>query len=714
MSETGLREVFLEESREILETLESDIVRLEENYDRELIDNIFRYVHTLKGSSGIAGFNDLYEFAHQLENLLDLVRSEELSVDAEIIDIILNSVDWIKLAIFGGDRAEDLDRLKESLLEEIIKHIDRESANGSVGGVSAHEDSHDEEKQTGIKTQHESEEGIGYRYLMIQAAFKEGIFENGIDPLSIMEDLASHGTVIRQEVDRKRLPDFHEMDPERCYIGWKVILKTKHSRDDIMNVFLFVRDDNEISVEDITSAYVEDDDEYIKEKRIGEILVSKGIITDEEFNEIIHDQELKNKRFGERVIEKGYATESDIQYALKEQEGIKNRIERETVRVDTGRLDKLMNLLGEIVIGQSSIKRIADELDQEMGYRLNNALYGIDRITREFQEQIMSIRMIPIGPTFEQFRRFVRDAANASGKSITLEIEGKETELDKTVIEKISDPLKHMIRNAIDHGIETPGERERAGKDRTGRIELRAYHQEGSVYIEVADDGRGIDRSRIRERAIARGLMSPDDELADERLLSFLFIPGFSTAESVGDLSGRGVGMDVVKTNIEALRGTVGIESEGGAGTLFRIKLPLTLAIIEGMLVRVGEHRYIIPLLSIVESLQPREEDVKTVEERGEVVQVRGEYVTLLRLYELFGVVPEMTEPWNALVVIVESSGTWLGLLVDELLGQQQIVIKNLDVQITESRALSGAAILGDGQVALIIDVHGLVGEISR
>jgi two-component system chemotaxis sensor kinase CheA len=714
MSETGLREVFLEESREILENLESDIVRLEENYDRELIDNIFRYVHTLKGSSGIAGFNDLYEFAHQLENLLDLVRSEELSVEAGIIDIILNSVDWIKLSIFGGDRAENLDRLKESLLGEIIKYINRESTEGIDEGVSAHEESDDEKgKQTEIQTQHQIEEGVGYRYFTIRAEFKEGIFENGIDPLCIMGDLASHGTVIKLRVNRKRLPDFHEMDPEKCYIGWEVILKTKHPREDIMKVFLFVRDDNEISVEDITSTYVEDD-EYVKEKRIGEILVSKGIITDEEFNEIIHDQELKNKKFGERVVEKGYATESDIQYALKEQEVIKNRIERETVRVDTGRLDKLMNLLGEVVIGQSSIKRIADELDQEMGYRLNNALYGIDRITREFQEQIMSIRMIPIGPTFEQFRRFVRDAANTSGKSITLEIEGKETELDKTVIEKISDPLKHMIRNAIDHGIETPDERIRAGKDRAGRIALRAYHQEGSVYIEVADDGRGIDRGKIRERAISRGLMSPDDEPADERLLAFLFIPGFSTAENVGDLSGRGVGMDVVKTNIEALRGTVGIESEGGAGTLFRIKLPLTLAIIEGMLVRVGEHRYIIPLLSIVESLQPREEDLKTVEGKGEVVQVRGEYVTLLRLYDLFGVIPEMTEPWNALVVIVESSGTWLGLLVDELLGQQQIVIKNLGSQITESRALSGAAILGDGQVALIMDVHGLVGEISR
>jgi two-component system chemotaxis sensor kinase CheA len=714
MNATGIKDVFFEESKEILENLESDIVRIEEDFSNELLNDIFRHIHTLKGSSGIAGFNEMYEFTHQLEYLLDLMRSGKLKIDKGIVDLLLKSIDWMKTTIFRNGEKGDESIDKEYLLAVIQDRI---------GDLKTSENGIDEElegegknlkKTEREKSPHDEGNSYPYSYYSIKAEFSETILEQGIDPLMIMEDLASHGTVIRLKTDRKRLPDFNEMNPERCYIGWEVILKTKHSRDDIMDVFLFVREDNEISVEDVTSEYVEDNGEYLKEKRIGEILLSRGIITDDEFNEIIHDQESKNKKFGEKVIEKGYATESDIQYALREQEGIKNRIERETVRVDTGRLDKLMNLLGEIVIGQSAIARISDELADEAGYRLKNALYGIDRITREFQEQIMSIRMIPIGPTFEQFRRFVRDAANSSGKSIRLEIEGKETELDKTVIEKISDPLKHMIRNAIDHGIETPDERIKAGKDITGRIELRAYHQEGSVYIEVADDGRGIDRDRIRERAIARGLISPDEIPADERLLSFLFIPGFSTAESVGDLSGRGVGMDVVKTNIEALRGTVGIESEGGAGTVFRVKLPLTLAIIEGMLVRVGEHRYIIPLLSIVESLQPGEEDIKTVEGRGEVVQVRGEYVTFLRLYELFGIIPEMTEPWNALVVIVESSGTWLGLMVDELLGQQQIVIKNLGLQITKSRALSGAAILGDGQVALILDVHGLVGEISK
>jgi two-component system chemotaxis sensor kinase CheA len=322
-----------------------------------------------------------------------------------------------------------------------------------------------------------------------------------------------------------------------------------------------------------------------------------------------------------------------------------------TVRVDTTKMDNLMNLLGEIVIGQSSIARIADDIeDDEIAFRMKNALHSLDRTTREFQEQIMSIRMIPIGPTFEQFMRFVRDAAHNVGKDIHLEMEGKETELDKTVIEKISDPLKHMIRNAIDHAIESPEERVAAGKEPYGKIKLRAYHQEGSVFIEVIDDGRGIDRKKILEKAIKRELVTPDEEIHDSKLLSFIFLPGFSTATAVGDLSGRGVGMDVVKTNIESLRGTVEIETLEGRGTTFRIKLPLTLAIIDGMLVRIGANRYIIPLLSIMETIQAKQDSVKTIEGKREMVMVRDDYVPLIRMYSHFGIKADHTNPWEALL----------------------------------------------------------------
>ncbi|OPZ35385.1 MAG: Chemotaxis protein CheA [Spirochaetes bacterium ADurb.BinA120] len=697
-----LRDVFIREAADILASLESDLVRLEDEKAPELVNDIFRYVHTLKGSSGIAGFKSVYAFTHRLENLLDMVRSGKLAAGREIIDLLLVGLDWIRLAIDSGEEAPGLDEGREGLLKRVEAIIE------STAPIPA-------EAPGGDAGPSEEEMDLGYRYFRIKAGFREDIFETGTDPLMIMEDLFSLGVVVERHTDRKRLPELSAMDPEKCYLGWNLVLKTKSPLQKIDEVFMFVRGDNPISVEDITAQYaISTEDPEIKEKRIGEILVAKGILTDVELNDALKTQDGENTRIGDLVVAKGYATEREVQFALGEQEKIRKRIETSTVRVDTGKLDKLLNLLGEIVIGQSAIAGIAEELDEERGFMLKNALYGLDRTTREFQEQIMSIRMIPIGPSFEQFRRFVRDTAHAHGKEIRLEIDGGETELDKTVIERIDDPLKHMIRNAIDHGIEPASEREAAGKDRNGTITLRSYHQEGNVYIDVVDDGRGIDKVKLRARAEQAGLLKPGEEASEAKLLSFLFLPGVSTAEEVGDLSGRGVGMDVVKNNIESLRGSVEITTRPGKGSTFRIKLPLTLAIIEGMLVRVGRNVYIVPLLSIVESLQPRKEDIRTVKEKGEVIQVRGEYVSLVRLYDLFGIEPEFRNPWESLVVIVEAAGSRVGMMIDELLGQQQIVIKSLENHITKSRAVSGAAILGDGRVALIIDIHGLIEEISR
>ncbi len=697
-----LRDVFIREAADILASLESDLVRLEDEKAPELVNDIFRYVHTLKGSSGIAGFKSVYAFTHRLENLLDMVRSGKLAAGREIIDLLLVGLDWIRLAIDSGEEAPGLDEGREGLLKRVEAIIE------STAPIPA-------EAPGGDADPSEEEMDLGYRYFRIKAGFREDIFETGTDPLMIMEDLFSLGVVVERHTDRKRLPELSAMDPEKCYLGWNLVLKTKSPLQKIDEVFMFVRGDNPISVEDITAQYaISTEDPEIKEKRIGEILVAKGILTDVELNDALKTQDGENTRIGDLVVAKGYATEREVQFALGEQEKIRKRIETSTVRVDTGKLDKLLNLLGEIVIGQSAIAGIAEELDEERGFMLKNALYGLDRTTREFQEQIMSIRMIPIGPSFEQFRRFVRDTAHAHGKEIRLEIDGGETELDKTVIERIDDPLKHMIRNAIDHGIEPASEREAAGKDRNGTITLRSYHQEGNVYIDVVDDGRGIDKVKLRARAEQAGLLKPGEEASEAKLLSFLFLPGVSTAEEVGDLSGRGVGMDVVKNNIESLRGSVEITTRPGKGSTFRIKLPLTLAIIEGMLVRVGRNVYIVPLLSIVESLQPGKEDIRTVKEKGEVIQVRGEYVSLVRLYDLFGIEPEFRNPWESLVVIVEAAGSRVGMMIDELLGQQQIVIKSLENHITKSRAVSGAAILGDGRVALIIDIHGLIEEISR
>ncbi len=703
MGDTGLTEVFLNESKEIIGNLENDIITLEENRDnQEIINRIFRYFHTLKGSSGIAGFNLIYEFTHNLESLFDKVRSGDIKVSKDIIDILLDSIDWIKGELFDRSDIDCSAEIKIDLSKRIYECM------GSI--PESEEENGDFLSEVGAYS------GVGEieRYFKINAIFKENIFSNGIDPLMIIEDLGGFGEVLISNIDQKRIPDFYKMDPEKNYMSWEIIIKTFHDEMKLRDVFLFVMDDNKIEIENVTEQYAEVKDYgYLTEKKLGEILVEHGLINDTDLEEIVKEQETLKIKLGDIVVQKGIASTKQVDEALQEQFNIKKKLENSTVRVDSVKLDNLMNLLGEIVIGQASLHRVSEDLDEAESFSLKNALYGLDRVTREFQEQIMSIRMVPIGPTFEQFKRFVRDTAHTLGKEIKLKVEGGDTELDKTVIEKIGDPLKHMIRNAIGHGIEISSERKAKGKSSAGTITLKAYHQEGNVFIDVIDDGEGISLSGVKKKGVALGLI-PVDENSKEKIISLIFNPGFSTTDEVGSLSGRGVGMDVVKTNIEELRGSVEVKSKEGEGTLIRIKMPLTLAIIEGMLVKVGSSILIIPLLSVIETIQVKKNDYRTVEGRGEVILVRGEYISLVRLNVLFGLETEITNPWEALIVIVESDGERIGIMIDDLIGQQQIVIKSIDNSITTSRSISGATILGDGRVALIIDIHGLVEEIKN
>jgi two-component system, chemotaxis family, sensor kinase CheA len=695
----GLKKIFAGEAQEILQNLEPDIIKLEEGDDPEVIHRIFRYVHTLKGSSGMAGFNDISLFTHRLENLMDCVRSKKFGVTDKLIDILLKSLDWIRMSIFGA--SPDVD-LKESSLK-LLSAIDQ------IMGVC------EEKKKEKENTQAEEiilENEDNYNLFRVQAKFKESVFENGLDPLVFFEELSVKYHIIEKKVDYARLPEFSDLDPEKCYLTWDLTVRTHEKKEKIEEIFLFLKDNNEIIIEEIRN--ISEPVRGGSENKIGEIMLKKRIITEKQLKEALEVQEEKNEKIAEIIVKKGFASLSDVQFALDEQEKLKKKMESSTVRVATEKLDVLMNLLGEIVIGQSAIARAADELGAEQGRGVRNALHGLDRTTREFQEHIMGIRMIQIRPLFEQFKRFIRDTSRDYGKEIRLIIEGAETELDKTVIEKMNDPLKHMIRNCIDHGIEMPEDRLRAGKDARGMIRLKAYHQEGNVFIEVTDDGRGIKKEALRKKAVSMGLMNQYEEVSDDRLYSFMFLPGFSTAEKVGQLSGRGVGMDVVKTNIESLRGIVKVESEEGKGARIIIKLPLTLAIIDGMLVRVGRDRYIIPLLSIIESIRPDKSAVKKVEDKGELIFVRGQYIPLLRMYNLFDVKDvKFKNPWESIVVITESNGLNVALMVDELIGQQQIVIKSIDNDLTKNRAIAGASLLGDGTVSLIIDIHGLVNEVA-
>jgi len=394
--------------------------------------------------------------------------------------------------------------------------------------------------------------------------------------------------------------------------------------------------------------------------------------------------------------------------AKSEVGGKKSGAHGDSIRVSVSKVEDLINLVGELVIANSMVQQ-AFASGRDDRSLLEEALAGMERTTRQLQEEVMGVRMMPIANVFRRFPRIVRDLASQLGKSVHIEMTGEDTELDKQVIEEIGDPLTHLVRNAVDHGLESPADRIAAGKPGEGRIDLRAFHEGGNVIVEIADDGKGIDAARVRQKALSLGLISADEALTDEQAFQLIMKPGFSTAEKITDVSGRGVGMDVVKRNVEALNGNVSISSVRGKGSCFRIKLPLTMAILDGLALRIGEDVYVLPLLSVVESLRPQPSQLVHVAGGNELLMVRGEPLPLVHLYRLFGVPTEITDPCQGLVVIVEHQGRKYGVLVDELIGQLQVVMKSLEANYRRVEGVSGATILGDGRVALIIDIPGLV-----
>ena len=439
-------------------------------------------------------------------------------------------------------------------------------------------------------------------------------------------------------------------------------------------------------------------------KKLGEILLESGDVSQEQLQIALHEQA---KPLGEILVEKGITTPEKVENALKIQSAASKK-SSETVKVDTQKLDNLVNLVGELVIANALMNEVLVSANNT-NTSANKNLSQLSKIVKDIQDQVMSIRMVPIKSTFQKMARLVRDVSTKAGKKVRLEVSGEETELDKTVIEEIGDPLVHLIRNSIDHGIEPQGERISKGKPAEGLVRLNAFHKGGNIIIEIEDDGKGLCKDKLLKKAIEKGLVDEGASLSDQQIYNLIFAAGFSTAEKVTDISGRGVGMDVVKKNVERLRGKVDLSTVEGKGTKITIKLPLTLAIIDGMIVQVGDEKYIIPMLSIEESIRPSKEHISTVQHRGELLNIRGKLLPIVRLHNLYNVKPKKTNPWEALILIVEGEGQRCGVLVDELLGQQQIVIKSLGEQFRNVRGVSGSAILGDGHVSLILDVGGIM-----
>ena len=702
--------IFLSEANEIVEGLENDLVLLEDNKsDEDLLNKIFRSAHTLKSSAGTVGFTTMSELNHVAENLLEKVRSGKLDVTPTMITVLLEFLDTVKIMlqniIDGKGEADGVNNI-ESLKAKIKAIADGNEIDASVQAPTTSSAAPTVKKETQTSTQAQAieepekkeESSSGSNVFHISMSFKATIFDNGIDPLMFLNDLRDIGTISNLKIDSSNVPPISALeDPYTCYTQFSLDISTNSTLEQVQNIFLFVIDDNDINISDAkVSVQKEDKIETQTETQVAEETKEEKTIEDTKSQE-----EAKEEIKTEQAKPQTSAAKSQASSSVKVQAP-------STVRVDTRKLDSLMNLIGELVIAQSRIMQLTQSLDIDNG--LKEAVSSMDRTSRQIQEEVMNIRMMPVGPIFNQFHRYVRDLNLELNKEVKLVLKGETTEIDKNMLEQLSDPLKHIIRNSMDHGIErTKEERISRGKPEFGTITMSAAHQEGHVVIEVSDDGNGLNKERIYNKAIEKGLLSKDGKYSDAEIYRTIFSPGLSTAEKITDISGRGVGMDVVRANVEKMKGKIEIKSEEGKGSTFIIKLPLTLAIIEGITFALGEQIYIMPLISIIEQMKVKNEQIKPFEGRGEMIKIRDEYLPLIRLHKVFEIDTHIEDIDNGIVVVVEAGYRKCAIFVDELLDQQQVVIKSLDSAFSKHSGISGGTILGDGRIALIIDIQGLV-----
>ena len=686
-------QTFFDESLEGLEAMEAGLLELEEDTgDNEAINTIFRAAHSIKGGAGTLGFSAIADFTHHLETILDRRRSGRGDVTQETIDVLLSSVDCLRDMMSSVQFGEEVNADRVAEVEARLQHlVDSDPADDDDAEPDAASASAETPAAEQVEPQAEANAGAGWR---ITFAPHADMFRTGNDPVRILGELAALGDY-EVQADVSSLPTVEDIDVELCYASWTIELRPTEGgpaidREAIDQVFEWVEDDADISITEIEDAETGDGSTGEGSKDEDEIAAPAAeTIPAKPTPPTAPPSERRSG--GDRRQEKGGAS----QHA--------------SIRVDIDKVDSLINMVGELVITQSMLQQLANSDDEVDLERLREGLAELDGNTRELQGSVMQIRMLPISFAFSRLPRLVRDLAGKLGKSIELEIHGETTELDKTVMEKIGDPLVHLVRNSLDHGIEMPDDRVAAGKPETGTITLSAYHEGGNIVVEISDDGGGIRADKIISKARERGLVGDDEQLSDKQAHDLIFHPGLSTAEEVSDVSGRGVGMDVVKRNINDLGGMIEVVSELGKGTTFRIRLPLTLAILDGQLVRVGDQVFIIPLISIVESLQFDRDLTSTLATNASVYRHRDVIIPLVDLSETMDVSKRRPPSDDPLLVIVEADGSRAGLIVDDLLAQQQIVIKSLTTNFRAVLGLSGATILGDGTVAMILDVNSVM-----
>ncbi len=696
------REAFREEASELLVELESALLELEERpQDKELVDRVFRAMHTIKGSGAMFGFDAVSSFTHEVETVFDLVRKGQLEVSKDLIDLTLKARDYIRGMLGPEGEGSAGNGTREALLSGFRGLLPQAAAQLQAAAPRAG-GGPGEAAATGPR---------GAATYRIRFKPSADIFMRGYNPVLLLDELRGLGDC-RILAHMDAIPSLEEIKPEQCSIYWDVILTTDRGMDAVKDVFIFVEDDCQISIDTISEhASLETEADY---KKLGEILIERGDITAGDLENALASK----KRIGEFLVEAGLVSKDEVRSALAEQEQLKEVREKQkqedsslSIRVKAEKLDVLVDLVGELVTLQARLTQTAiAQKDPELSLVAEQA----ERLIGSLRDTSMSMRMLPIATSFSRFRRVVRDLSGEMGKSVDLVTEGGETELDKTVIERLNDPLVHLIRNSVDHGIESPGDRQAAGKPARGTVRLTAVHSGSHVLIQVVDDGAGLDRDAIREKAVERGLLQADAEKTDKEIFDFIFLPGFSTAKKVTSVSGRGVGMDVVKRSIDSLGGSVEMKSVKAAGTTITLKIPLTLAIIEGLLVTIGSCYYVMPLQAVEECVELNRSEREAGEKsRGRrMANVRGQIVPYIRLRDWFGIFGEA--PALEQIVISRADGRRVGFVVDSVVGQHQTVIKSLGKLYRDAEGISGATILGDGTVALIIDIFSIIAQAER
>lgn len=707
-------QTFFAEADELLVSMEAILLRMDDgDKDIETINEMFRAAHTIKGSAGMFGLTEIVEFTHKVENILDLSREGKVIITADLLSVLLSCRDHIALLVENAKQQKAGDdaciKQGEVLSNSLKAWVPTENNTASAPKIVAPLQNTVEAKDTSKNAT------LWY----ISARFGTDLLRNGMDPLAIIRFLNSLGEVTHITTITDNFPELAEFDPETLYLGFEVALKSEASLEDIENAFMFVREESSITIippRSNVQAYID----LIKSlpedpQRLGEILIKAHAITPEELELALDTQKLQAKNqspvalLGNILVDSQVVEPELINAAIDKQKTSKDKKETRAaapearfIRVDAERLDHLINLIGELVVNRQRVDLLSSKLGNS---QLSEAVTSMGNFTEQIRDAALTLRMVAIGDTFLRFKRVVRDTAKELGKEIELEIEGAETELDRSMVEKLNDPLMHIVRNAMDHGIESIAVRQSRNKPNVGVISLKASHESGNIVIEISDDGGGLDLERIRKKAIANNLIDESAQLSRQELCMLIFHAGLSTAEQVTNLSGRGVGMDVVKRNIEALHGAIEIDTELGVGTCITIRLPLTLAIIDGFHVAAGKIDFIVPQNTILECV-----DLPSFAHTKEqhCVNLRGDQVPFIRLQELFGLEPQ--ENIREKLVVVQFGEKRAGIVVDSLFGEIQTVVKPMGPIFQALKGIGGSSLLGTGSVALIVDVPQLIG----